>query len=224
MAELDKVEFKLTVLPTDVWKVPNLVGGAKPLPRKVCFYDTPKLALAKKKLVVRARVTDGEADSTVKLRPVPRIVPPPWSDTEDVEIELDIVGTRETPSAKLDDKPKPAKIDQVKLSKLFSKAQKTLIAPALPKGTKLDDLQVLGPINALKWELEPNGFPYELAVEEWTIIGGPHFIELSFKVDRDDTKQARKAWNALLDDHGFSREHPQDAKTAVVLNYFAEKL
>jgi hypothetical protein len=227
VAEPQKVEFKLTVLPTDVWKVPSLLADTKPVHRKVYFYDTAELALCRKQLVVRARVTEGDKDdSTVKLRPLPNVVPPPWSNGT-VTVELDIVGTDETPSAKLDDEPKPGEIDEVelgtrKLSKLFNEEQEALIAHALPDGMKLDDLKVLGPIQALKWELEPNGFPYKLAVEEWTIIDGPHFIELSFKVKPGEKDKATTAWHALLDEHGLRRDHPQDPKTRMVLRYFAE--
>jgi hypothetical protein len=226
---IKKVEFKLTVLPTDESKVHVMLAGIRPEQRKVYFYDTPALALDTKKFVLRARVTDGDEDSTVKLRPVPAVVPPPWSAAKDVEIELDIVGSKETPSAKLDDKPKPGEIEQVerrtrKLSKLFNKAQEALIAPALPDGTELDDLEVLGPIKALKWELEPNGFPYKLAVEEWTIIDGPHFIELSFKVAPGESDKAQRAFHALLDGHGIGRDHPQEPKTRMVIEHFAQKL
>ena len=232
MAAPKKVEFKLTVLPTDIWKMPNLLAGAKPVQRTVYFYDTPALELYERqeKFVLRARVTDGEEDSTVKLRPVPLpVVPPPWSDDKDVEIEEDVVGTNGTPSAKLDGTPGPGEIEEVergtrKLSKLFNKAQEALIAPALPDGTELDDLEVLGPIKALKWELEPNGFPYELAVEEWTITDGPHFIELSFKVAPGDKKKAQQAFDALVDDHGIGRSHEQVSKTQIALEHFAKKL
>ena len=234
LSELDpaiqKVELKLTVLPTDESKVHDLLAGAKPVQRKVYFYDTPELALDAERLVLRARVTDGKEDSTVKLRPVPLpVVPPPWSDDEDVEIELDVVGTRHTPSAKLDDKPGPGEIEQVErrereLSKLFNQAQEALIAPALPDETSLDDLEVLGPIDALKWELQLDGFPHELAVEEWTVADGPHFIELSIKVDRGEADTARQEWEALLDGKGIGRRHKQDPKTRMVLEHFAKKL
>lgn len=229
MAAPTKVEFKLTVLPTDESKVHDLLAGAKPVQRKVYFYDTPGLDLDDKKHVLRARVTGGKEDTTVKLRPVPLpVLPPPWSDDDDVEIELDIVGTRHTPSAKLDDKRDPGEIEQVeqtrKVSKLFSKAQEALIAPALPDGTPLDDLAVFGPIDALKWELPPNGFPYELAVEEWTIEGGLHFIELSFKVAPGETEKAQPAFHALLDGRRIGRRHRQEPKTRMVLEHFAKQL
>jgi uncharacterized protein YjbK len=234
LSELDpaiqKVEFKLTVRAKDESKVHDMLAGAKPVQRKVYFYDTPRLDLDDRTLVLRARVTDGEEDSTVKLRPVPLpVVPPPWSDDKDVEIELDVVGTKDTASAKLDGKPDPGEIEQVerrtrKLSKLFSKAQEALIDPALPDGTSLDDLEVLGPIAALKWELRPDGFPYKLAVEEWTITDGPHFIELSFKVAPSEAETAQQAFQALLDGRDIGRRHRQKPKTRMVLEHFAQKL
>ena len=232
MAAPTKVEFKLTVHPQDESEVHKMLAGAKPVQRTVYFYDTAELVLyeMKEKLVLRARVTDGEEDSTVKLRPVPLpVVPPPWSDDTDVEIELDVVGTKDTPSAKLDGSPDPGEIEEVergtrKLSKLFSKAQEALIAPALSNGTSLDDLEVLGPIDAHKWEIRPDGFPFELAVEEWTITDGPHFIELSFKVAPGDKEKAQRAFDALVDGCGIRRDHDQVSKTQIALEHFARKL
>jgi len=71
---------------------------------KVYFYDTPELALLAKDLVLRARVTDGDDDdSTVKLWPLPLPnVPARWSATDRVWIELDVVGDKQVPSAKLE--------------------------------------------------------------------------------------------------------------------------
>ena len=105
-------------------------AGVEPARRRVYFYDTPELALFARDLVLRARVTEGDDDdSTVKLRPLPLPgIPAPWSTTEGVRVELDVVGSRQVPSAKLDGEPDAGEIEQVahgmtKLSKLFSKAQ-----------------------------------------------------------------------------------------------------
>ena len=75
------------------------------------FYDTPELALFARDLVLRARVTEGDDDdSTVKLRPLPLPgIPAPWGTTEGVRVELDVVGSRQVPSAKLDGEPGPAR-------------------------------------------------------------------------------------------------------------------
>jgi hypothetical protein len=84
-----------------------------PARRKVYFYDT-EVALFAKDLVLRARVTDGDDDdSTVKLRPL-RLpgVPARWIAAEGVRIELDVVGQKQVPSAKLDGKPDRGEIEQ----------------------------------------------------------------------------------------------------------------
>jgi hypothetical protein len=229
--KIEKVEFKVTVLETDESEVRRMLAATTPVPRAVYFYDTADLVLFKENdLVLRARVTDGNEQSTVKLRPVTLPVVPPWSEDPKVEIEADVVGDDEpTTSAKRDDTPNPGEIEQVaqntrKLSKLFNKAQEALIAPALPDKTSLDDLTPLGPIDALKWELQPDGFRYKLEVEEWTVKNGPHFIELSIKVDRDEADTAQQAWHALLGGRKISRTHKQVSKTREVMEHFAKKL
>ena len=61
----------------------------------------------------------------------------------------------------------------------------------MPSGTALNDLAVLGPVDARKWELPPEYFPHELSVEEWSLPDGTHFFELSFKVDARRGARAR---------------------------------
>src|SRR5262245_58406636 len=93
---IQKLEFKVTVFPTEEPKVQAELrrAGVDPVRRKVNFYDTLGLELFAKDLVVRARVTDGEDDdSTVKLRPVPLpVIPADWKAADGVRIELDVVG------------------------------------------------------------------------------------------------------------------------------------
>ena len=60
----------------------------------------------------------------------------------------------------------------------------------LPNGTSLNDLEVLGPVDARKWELPPERFPHKLSVEEWSLPDAPHFVELSFKVAPDEAPSA----------------------------------
>ncbi len=188
------------------------------------FYDTPELALFARDLVLRARVTEGDDDdSTVKLRPLPLPdIPAPWSTTEGVRIELDVVGSRQVPSAKLDGEPDAGEIEQVahgmtKLSKLFSRAQEACV----PSDITLNDLAVLGPVEARKWELPPDTFPHDLAVEEWSLPDGPHFIELSFKVAPDEAESAERAFHALLDRLEIGHDGDPEPKTPRVLRFLA---
>ena len=229
---IQRLEFKVTVLPAEE---PNVQAelrrtGVDPARRKVYFYDTPELALFAKDLVLRARVTDGDDDdSTVKLRPLPLPdIPARWSATDGVRIELDVVGKKQVPSAKVDGEPERGEIEQVedgvlKLSKLFTKAQEALVVDELPSGTALEDLAVLGPVDARKWDLPPETFPHKLSVEEWSLPDGTHFVELSFKVAPDEAQTAEQAFHSLLDRLQIGHDGDPDPKTPKVLKFFAER-
>jgi len=230
---IQKLEFKVTVLPAEEPKVQAELRrtGVGPARRKVYFYDTPKLALFATDLVLRARVTDGDDDdSTVKLRPLalPNI-PASWRAPDEVRIELDVVGARQVPSAKLDGEPDRGEIEQVErgaleLSKLFTKAQEALVAEALPSGTSLNDLAVLGPVDARKWDLPPETFPHKLSVEEWSLPDGTHFVELSFKVTPDQAVAAESAFHALLDRLEIGHNGDPNPKTPRVLEILVKRL
>ena len=230
---IQKLEFKVTVLPAEESKVQGELRrtGVSPARRKVYFYDTATLALFARDLVLRARVTDGDDDdSTVKLRPLPLPdIPARWIATDAVRIELDVVGKKQVPSAKLDGEPDRGEIEQVEdgaldLSKLFTKAQEALVADELPSGVSLNDLVVLGPVDARKWDLPPETFPHKLSVEEWSLPDGTHFIELSFKVTPDEAPAAERAFHALLDRLEIGHDGDPDPKTPRVLKFFAERL
>ncbi len=205
--------------------------GVRPARRKVYFYDTPELALFARDLVLRARVTDGDDDdSTVKLRPLPLPdIPARWSASEGVRIELDVVGAKQIPSAKLDGEPDRGEIEQVeqgalKLSKLFTGAQEALVTDELPGATSLNDLAVLGPVDARKWDLPRETFPHKLSVEEWSLPDGTHFVELSFKVTPGEAESAQRTFHALLDRLEIGHAGDPDPKTPKVLDFFAGRL
>lgn len=232
---VQRLEFKVTVLPAEEARVQDELrrAGVSPARRKVYFYDTPQLALFARDVVLRARVTDGDDDdSTVKLRPLPLPVadaPARWIASDGVRIEVDVVGSRQVPSAKLDGEPDRGEIERVEqgeleLGRLFSKAQEALIADALPAGTSLRDLAVLGPVDARKWELRPEAFPHDLSVEEWSLPDGTHFLELSFKAAPGEALDAQRAFRALLDRLGIGHDGDPDPKTSRVLEFFAARL
>ena len=226
---IEKVEFKLTVLPAKEPRVHALLrnAGVSPARRKVYFYDTPELALFKRDLVLRARVTDGDDDdSTVKLRPLRKISR--WKKQDGVKIELDVVGKKQVPSAKLEGKPERGRIEQVEegalaLSKLFSEEQEAVIERKA-NGAKLNHLAVLGPVNARKWDLPAVYFPHKLAVEEWSLPDGSRFFELSFKVDPGEAASAKQEFDALLDYLKIGRKGDPNPKTPKVLEFFAARL
>jgi uncharacterized protein YjbK len=238
LADLDPaiqtVEFKLTVLAPDEPKVQALLRreGRDPQRRKVYFFDTKPLALYGANVVLRARVTHGDDDdSTVKLRPVDLSDDDArWRGIDGIRIELDVVGDKQVTSAKLDGAPDRGEVEQVEarrrpLASLFGGRQERLIGDYAPDGIGLDDLEVLGPVDARKWELErPDGFAYDLCVEEWSLPDATHFVELSFKVDTGDAGEAQAAFRAFLADLRIDAKGDQEAKTPRVLRFFADRL
>jgi hypothetical protein len=193
--DTDKVELKFTAAPADKGRVAAFLSDHPPQQRKVFFYDTKDLALFERHVILRGRLTDGEGDSTVKLRPVEPAVAEAAKDADgDVRIELDVVGADETLSAKLDhDDVKAGAIKRGDWDALFTGAQRDL-AGAIAFG----DVEVLGPIMARVWEIKGlPGFPYKLAAEEW-MVRDLHFIELSIKVDPDEADAAKPVFSAFL--------------------------
>jgi hypothetical protein len=231
---IQKVEFKLTVLASDEQRVQALLQavGRQPQRRKVYFYDTKDLALYGKALALRARVTQGDDDdSTVKLRPVDLAEDDAfWRRIDEIRIELDVVGDTQVPSAKLDGEPDGGEIEEVEAKRrspgaLFSREQKQLIADYAPDDISLRDLEVLGPVDARKWDLDnPEGFPHTLSVEEWSLPDATRFLELSFKIGANEATDAHSAFRALLMQLGIDIAGDQSPKTPRVLRYFAERL
>jgi len=231
---IQKVEFKITVLSGEEAKVQALLQkeGGQPQRRKVYFYDTKDLALYGKDLVLRARVTQGDDDdSTVKLRPVDLADDEAsWRQIDGIRIELDVVGDKQVPSAKLDGEPDRGEVEAVEakqrpVGSVFSGKQEQLIADYAPDGISLNELEVLGPVDARKWDLDdPDGFPHTLSVEEWSLPDATRFIELSFKVSADEATDAQTAFRALLIGLEVDVAGDQTPKTPRVLKYFADRL
>ena len=230
---IEKVEFKLTVLAEEEGKVEALLqrDGGQPRRRKVYFYDTKDVALYDNDLVLRARVTQADDDdSTVKLRPVDLADEEAgWRQVDGIRIELDVVGDEQVRSAKLDGQPDRGEIEDVEAKRrpvgsLFSGKQEQLIAHYAPDGISLRELEVLGPVDARKWDLNPAGFPHTLSVEEWSLPDASRFIELSFKVSADEAKDAHTAFRALLTRLEVDVAGDQMPKTPRVLKYFVDRL
>jgi len=197
--DIEKVEVKFTAARGDEGRVLNFLAAHPPAHRTVFFYDTPDLALKDKHLFLRGRVTEGAGDSTVKLRPVTEeLAAAAKHDSDEVKIELDVVGEKRDASAKLDHEPvDPAAIAAGAIDQLFSNDQRKLIT-RVAGDDAFNGLDVLGPITARVWEIEdPSDLPFKLAAEEWS-IPGEHFIELSIKVKPGKADEAQKAFRKFL--------------------------
>jgi hypothetical protein len=196
--------------------------------REIYLYDTLGLDLFEAGVVLRARlVRDGADDSTVKLRPVvPERLSDEWKQTEGFEVELDAVGDQAICLAKLTVEQDRGEIREVAggeraIRKLFSEEQERLLAEFDPGDVGWDELSVLGPVDVRKWKVEPDGFPYEVTIEEWVLPDRSDLVELSVKVEPGDAAEARAALTELLTEKDLDPEGDPQTKTRIALRYFA---
>jgi hypothetical protein len=196
--------------------------------RDIYFFDTHDLGLFDNGLVLRARlIKDDTDDSTVKLRPFPEGEERRWKDMKGLEIELDIVGNAAIRSAKLSVDQERGEITKAcdgsrPIRTLFSDEQERLIEAYRPKGISWDDLESLGPIKVLKWEVGPHAFPHEVTVEEWVMPNADDLVELSIKVEPNAWMEAGKQFHDLLVEKDIQVAGSQQAKTRSALEYFAQ--
>jgi hypothetical protein len=74
------------------------------------------------------------------------------------------------------------------------------------------------------WKLPDSVFARGLAVEEWTVDGTLHFVELSFKAKIDEAAAAEQEWHAWLDAQPIGRDGDPRPKTMQVLEALAAAL
>jgi hypothetical protein len=228
VGEADSVELKLTV-PDEDRNSTAASLGVDPLEgriRQVFFFDTPDLALDRAGIVVRARRTQGDPDDTVvKLRPVvPSELPQELRDHRDFVVEVDAMPGSYVCSGSFKGEAKGVKdvaAGRTPVRKLFSKKQRSFYADHAPAGIELDDLAVLGPVNALKLKVAPEGLGRRLAVELWFYPDGSRILELSTKSAPGDWFDAATESRDFLQGLGVETTGEQATKTRSALEYFA---
>jgi hypothetical protein len=228
VGEADSVELKLTVPDEDRYSTAAALG-VDPLEgriRQVFFFDTPDLALDRAGVVVRARRTQGAPDDTVvKLRPVvPSELPQELRDHRDFVVEVDAMPGSYVCSGSFKGEAKGVQdvaAGQTPVRKLFSKKQRSFYADHAPAGIELDDLAVLGPVNALKLKVAPEGLGRRLAVELWFYPDGSRILELSTKCAPGDWFDAATESRDFLKGLGVETTGEQATKTRSALEYFA---
>jgi hypothetical protein len=229
IGEADSVELKLTVPNEDRLSAASALG-VDPLDariRQVFFFDTPDLALERAGVVVRARRTQGAADDTVvKLRPVvPKELPDELRARPDFVVEVDAMPESFVCSGSFKGAAKAPVWDTATgkqpLRKLLSKPQRAFFAAHAPDGIELDDLSVLGPVNAFKLKLTPKRLGRRLAVELWLYPDGTQIVELSTKCAPDEWLETVVESGDFLDGVGLDLSGEQATKTRTALEYFA---
>ena len=229
----DSAELKLTV-PEGQTNATVRALGIDPLDarvRQVFFFDTPDLTLNGAGVVVRARrIQDAAADTVVKLRPVvPDELPAELRVDPNFGVEVDAIPGGFVCSASLKGTSTNAEVWDVldgrrPIKKLFSKAQRRFFDEHAPEGIGLDDVKLLGPVNALKLKFKPKEIPRKLAVELWFYPNGSRILELSTKCAPAETFQVADETRAYLSARGIDLTAEQQTKTKSALQYFSKLL
>ena len=229
----DSAELKLTV-PEGQTNASLRALGIDPLDarvRQVFFFDTPDLTLNAAGVVVRARrIQDAAADTVVKLRPVvPEEIPAELRADPDFGVEVDAIPGGFVCSASLKGTSTNAEVWDVldgrrPIRKLFSKAQRRYFDEHAPEGIGLDDVKLLGPVNALKLKFKPKELPRKLAVELWFYPNGSRILELSTKCAPAETFRVADETRTYLSDRGIDLTGEQQTKTKSALQYFSKLL
>jgi hypothetical protein len=229
----DSAELKLTV-PEGQTNATVRALGIDPLDarvRQVFFFDTPDLVLNGAGVVLRARrIQDSAADTVVKLRPVvPEEIPVELRSDPNFGVEVDAIPGGFVCSASLKGTSTNAEVWDVldgrrPIRKLFSKAQRRYFDEHAPEGIGLDDVKLLGPVNALKLKFKPKELPRKLAVELWFYPNGSRILELSTKCAPAETFQVADETRAYLSARGIDLTAEQQTKTKSALQYFSKLL
>ena len=233
MKHSDSVELKLTVVDSAIRSTAEALG-MDPLQaeiRQVVFFDTPDLTLSKAGLVVRARrIQGGGGDTVIKLRPVnPETLPPEVRQSTAVKVEVDAMPKGFVCSASMKGKTSAADVRDVVLKKmkirdLFTKEQRAFYKANAPDGLKLSQLSVLGPINLIKLEFNPDGIKRKFVAELWLYPDGSRILELSTKATPQDAFHVAAETRDFLKRKGLDLSAEQQPKTNRALKHFTDLL
>ena len=233
MKHSDSVELKLTVADSAIRSTADALG-MDPLEaeiRQVVFFDTPALTLSKAGVVVRARrMQGGGGDTVIKLRPVnPATLSPEVRQSASVKVEVDAMPKGFVCSASMKGKTKADDVRAVILGKmkirdLFTKEQRAFYNANAPDGLKLSALSVLGPINLMKLEFQPDGLKRNFVAELWMYPDGSRILELSTKAPPEDAFDLVARTRAFLKKKGLDLTAEQQPKTNRALKHFTDQL
>ncbi len=180
---------------------------------------------------MRARRVQGrEGDSVVKLRPVdPKDLPEEFRKSPSTGVEVDLMPGTFVCSASLKAAADNAKIRSVaagesRISKVFTKEQRSFFKDHAPEGVELDSLSVLGPVFVLKVKVTPKGLSRRLVGELWLYPDNSMVLELSTKCAPMEMLAAVVETRAFLQSCGIDLDGEQQTKTRTALEFFTTEL
>lgn len=233
MKGADSVELKVTI-PTDSHRatVANLeLDPIEAQPRQVYFFDTPDLTLDNAGIVVRARrIQGGKGDTVVKLRPVqPEQLSRSLRTDPSFNVEVDAMPGGFVCSGSFKGRTTAQEVrdavgGKLRVSRLFSKAQRAFFAEHAPAGLELDALVALGPTFILKAVFQPSDLPRRFVAEFWLYQDGSRILELSTKCATNEAFQVAAEVRQYLILRGISLSGAQQTKTRTALEFFKAQL
>jgi hypothetical protein len=228
--EADRVELKLTVPgpARDATCAALGVDFAGVCADRVYYLDTEDRTLHRQGVVVRVRsIARGPDDSVVKLRPVsPGAIPAALRHSRQFVVEVDAMPGSFVCSGALKARLGAHDVERAMarhrpLRALFSGLQLRLLAARLPGQAGIDDLAILGPVDARRRKLVPVGLDRALLVEQWTFPDDSRILELSTRCRPDAVLPVAARMAAVLRAHGVDLTGPQQTKTHATLDFFS---
>ena len=227
LAEMPSIELKMNVPADQRMALSGL--HFDPLAaklREVYLFDTPDLTLFANGVVTRARRTQGDDDTVVKLRPVePSSLPPEVRASKNLKVEMDVTRGSYVVSASLKGSRRPGAVREAvtggrPLEKLFTKEQRAFFADHAPAGVGWDDLVPLGPVLVVVLKWVPEGLTNRTTIEQWHYPGQVPLVELSTKATPENVLQVYADTTKFVAGHGLSAAGAQEPKTRKALEFF----
>lgn len=222
---MHRVELK-TILDVELERALSVLDVRldRPQLRLVHYLDTPDLALHRRGIIVRIRVTDGvDEDVVVKLR---HTEPQVRQGVHGIQLELDVLPDVAIWSASIKRHLRPGMVlDSIghrhPAQRLLSRSQRALLRAAAGDGFDIDDLVVLGPVNVVR--LTSGKFENRIDVESWIYPDGSHVVELSVKCRPTCSHRVAAGLRQLIADRRIVMSRQQTTKTQVLMQHLASR-
>jgi hypothetical protein len=222
---VDRVELK-TILDVELEQALSVLDMRVQPPqlRLVHYLDTPDLALYRRGIIVRTRMTDGVgADVVVKLRGA---APQAQRRIRGLVTELDVLPDVAIWSASIKRRLRP-RLVQASIGRghparrLLSRSQRALLRTATGDGFDIGDLIALGPVNVVR--LTSGEFENRIDVESWLYPDGSHVVELSAKCRPARSRRVAEALRELIVDRRIVISRQQTTKTQILMQRLASR-
>lgn len=223
VGRVDRVELK-AIVDAELEGALAVLGKqvGRPRRRRIHYLDTPDLALHRRGVIVRARVTDVpgghvEGDVVVKLR---RPAPQPPPDPAGLAVELDALPRETAWAASMKRRRSPRRVERALVGgrpvrSLLRKRQRGLLEVLAGDEIDTDELVVLGPVDVVRLTSEQPG--NRIGVEGWELPDGSRIVELFAKCRPAHSCAMADHVRNLIGDHGISLADHQATKTQMSL-------